>query len=57
MDLLNYIVANNPRKFYDTTGQAIGYIVNYNLENKPYGYVVFDTTYNRSILRCMDRNY
>ena len=38
------IVANNPRKFYDTTGQAIGYIVNYNLENKPYGYVVFDTT-------------
>lgn len=24
------IVANNPRKFYDTTGQAIGYIVNYN---------------------------
>lgn len=38
------IVANNPRKFYNTEGQAIGYIVDYTLENKPYGYVVFDTT-------------
>ncbi len=40
------LFANNPEKFYDTTGQAIGYIVkNYNLEKtKPYGYVVFDTT-------------
>lgn len=38
------IVANNPRKFYNTAGQAIGYIVNYDYKDKPYGYVVFDTT-------------
>ena len=40
----NNIVAVNPKKFYNEEGQAIGYIVDYNLENEPYGYVVFDTT-------------
>lgn len=43
------IVANNPKKFYNVDGQAIGYIVNYNLEDKPYGYVVFDTTHKSLI--------
>lgn len=43
------IVASNPQKFYNTEGQAIGYIVNYYLENDPYGYVVFDTTYESLI--------
>ena len=46
------IVANNPRKFYDTTGQAIGYIVNGNfgVTIKVYGYGSDTTTFDgRSI--------
>lgn len=43
------IIAVNPKKFYDVNGQAIGYIVNFILENEPYGYVVFDTT-NESLI-------
>lgn len=43
------VTANNPIKFYDTNGQAIGYIVNYYNEGVPYGYVVFDSTSNALI--------
>lgn len=35
---------NNPTKFYSTSGQAIGYIVDYYKDNLPYGYVIFDST-------------
>lgn len=38
--------AQNPLKFYDTDGQAIGYIVDYYNNLEPYGYVVFDSTGN-----------
>ncbi len=38
------IIADNPVKFYDENGQAIGYIVNYYKESESYGYVIFDTT-------------
>lgn len=38
------IVAYNPIKFYDESGQAIGYIVNFYNDDMPYGYVIFDTT-------------
>lgn len=41
--------ADNPIKFYDESGQAIGYIVNYYYNALPYGYVIFDTT-NSSII-------
>ena len=33
-----------PCKFYDTTGQAIGYIVHYERHGDSYGYVVFDNS-------------
>lgn len=36
--------AGDPVKFYDTSGQAIGYIVSYYLNSEKYGYVIFDTT-------------
>lgn len=39
------ISAKNPIKFYDSNGQAIGYIVHYYQGEIPYGYVVIDTTY------------
>lgn len=38
------LLADNPVKFYDESGKAIGYIVNYYNMNEPYGYIVFDTT-------------
>lgn len=38
------VTANNPMKFYDKTGQAIGYIVNYYIKDVPCGYVIFDNT-------------
>ena len=36
--------AANPIKLYESTGKAIGYIVNYYYNSTPYGYVIFDTT-------------
>ena len=37
------LTALNPVKFYDSTGQAIGYIVEYYQNNIPHGYVIFDS--------------
>lgn len=41
--------ATNPIKFYDESGQAIGYIVDYYKDNIPAGYVVFDNTHESLI--------
>jgi len=38
------LTASNPIKFYDTSGQAIGFIVDYFYNDTPYGYVIFDNT-------------
>lgn len=43
------LTAIDPIKFYDETGQAIGYIVNYDYNGLPYGYIVFDTTDNELV--------
>lgn len=36
--------AKNPMKFYDSEGQAIGYIVNYYYQDIPYGYIILDNS-------------
>lgn len=43
------LTADNPIKFYDENGQAIGYIVNFYNGNEPNGYVIFDNTGNSLI--------
>lgn len=48
-DLNSEIEAQNPIKFYDESGQAIGYIVNYYTHGIPSGYVVFDITHESLI--------
>lgn len=43
------LTADNPIKFYDENGQAIGYIVNFYNGDEPNGYVIFDNTGNSLI--------
>lgn len=37
------IEARNPRKIYEVNGAAVGYVVDYEVGEIPYGYVVFDS--------------
>lgn len=38
------LIASDPTIFTDLNGKAIGYIINFEKNSRPYGYIIFDST-------------